>query len=217
MLLTLEQIIVPPGQQLILKDLSWQQFEEILAELGEKRAARISYSKGILEIMTPLPEHEHDKVILSNLVEIILEELDIEFINLGSTTFKNANMQQAVEPDSCFYIQNELLIRGKKRIDLTTDPPPDLAIEIDITSRTHFTNYQELGVPELWRYNGNKLEIYLLQNSAIYIQSEKSVAFPNLPIVKILPEYIERSKIIGRNATMKSFRAWLKAKISTID
>jgi Uma2 family endonuclease len=215
MLLTLEQIVVPPGQQLILKDLSWQKFEEILAELGEKRAARVSYSKGILEIMTPLPEHEDDKTILANLIEIILEELNIEFRNLGSTTFKNANMQQAVEPDSCFYIQNEPLIRGKKRIDLAIDPPPDLAIEIDITSRTHFTNYQELGISELWRYNGTKLEIYILQHSTTYLESQNSLIFPDLPIADTLPEYIERSKVIGRNATMKEFRTWVREKIST--
>ncbi|MEB3825995.1 Uma2 family endonuclease, partial [Phormidium sp. CCY1219] len=89
------------------------------------RGARINYSQGVLEIMVPLPEHEDDKVIISNFVEVLLEELDIEFRNLASTTFKSETMQQGLEADSCFYIENEAAVRGKKRIDLTVDPPPD--------------------------------------------------------------------------------------------
>src|SRR4028119_1681676 len=170
MQLELNQLIVPPGHQLLLKDVSWQMFEKILEELGETRAARVSYSKGMLEIMTPLAEHEDDKVIIGDLVKALLEELDIEFRSLGSTTFKNEDMRQAVEADDCFYIQNEAVIRGKKRIDLSVDPPPDLAIEIDITSRTKFKNYEALGVPELWRYNGRKLQINVL-HAGKYVES----------------------------------------------
>jgi Uma2 family endonuclease len=134
-------------------------FETLLTELGESRASRLSYSKGTLEIMVPLMEHEVTKVLISDLVKILLEELDIEFWPLGSTTFKNQNIAQGVEPDACFYIQNEAAVRGKNRIDLETDPPPDLAIEIDLTSRTQFNNYEALGVPELWRYNGRNLQM----------------------------------------------------------
>jgi Uma2 family endonuclease len=150
MQLTFNQIIIPPGHTVLLKDINWSAFEEILAELGEHRAARLSYSQGRLEIMVPLAEHESDKKIIGNLVEILLEEFNLEFWALGSTTFKNEQMIQAVEPDECFYIQHEAAVRGKKRLDLTIDPPPDLAIEIDITSRTQFDNYEQLGVLELW-------------------------------------------------------------------
>ncbi len=209
MQIQLKQIIVPPGQQVLLKNVSWHEFERILAELGERRAARISYSNGILEIMTPLPEHEDNKVIIGNFVEILLEELEIEFRNLGSTTFKNGKMKEAVEPDECFYIQNEVKIRGKKRIDLKIDPPPDLAIEIDITSRTHFQNYQLLRVPELWRYNGKKLEINILDNEN-YVQSNTSRNFYQFSLIDTIPQYVEQSKVIGRNATMKAFRNWVK-------
>lgn len=163
MQLELKQLSVPPGQRVLLKDVNWQMFETILDELGEGRAARISYSKGILEIMTPLAEHEDDKAIIGDFVKAIIEELNIEFRSLGSTTFKNEKMAQCVEPDDCFYIQNEAAIRGKKRIDLTVDPPPDLAIKIDITSRIKFNNYEALGVPELWRYDGQRLQINVLQ------------------------------------------------------
>jgi len=134
MQLELKQIIIQPGNQLLLKDITWPMFETLLTELGESRASRLSYSKGTLEIMVPLPEHEIGKVLIGNLVEALLEELGIEFWSLGSTTFKNENIAQGVEPDTCFYIQNEAAVRGKNRIDLETDPPPDLAIEIDLTT-----------------------------------------------------------------------------------
>jgi Uma2 family endonuclease len=162
--------------------------------------------------MTPLAEHEDDKVIIGDLVKALLEELDIEFRSLGSTTFKNQEMAQAVEADDCFYIRNEAAIRGKKRIDLNFDPPPDLAIEIDITSRTQFNNYEALGVPELWRYNGRNLQINILQEGK-YVESNNSYNFPELPIGEIIHQYVEQSKAVGRNATMRAFRNWVRAQI----
>ncbi|MBD2611548.1 Uma2 family endonuclease [Nostoc punctiforme FACHB-252] len=212
MLLELKQLIVPVGHQLLIKGISWPEYKNILTELGENRSSRISYSQGVLEIMAPLPEHEVGKKIIGNLVEILLEELDIEFWSLGSTTFDEEKMDAGVEPDDCFYIENEAAVRGKDRIDLTVDPPPDLAIEIDITSRTRFNNYQVLGFPELWRWNGKKLEINILVNGK-YIESNNSRIFPNLPIVQVIPEYLKRCKTDGRNATMKAFRAWLTKNI----
>jgi Uma2 family endonuclease len=163
--------------------------------------------------MVPLPEHEDDKIIISNLVEILLEELDVEFRNLASTTFKSETMQQGLEADSCFYIENEAAVRGKKRIDLTVEPPPDLAIEIDISSRTQLNNYEALGVGELWRFNGTKLEINVLQ-AGHYVQVTESPHFPGLPLLgEVIPQYLEQSKIEGRNKTMKAFRAWVKKQI----
>ncbi|NEO29900.1 MAG: Uma2 family endonuclease [Symploca sp. SIO3C6] len=214
MQLELNQLIVPPGHQLLLQDVSWQMFEKILEELGETRAARVSYSKGLLEIMTPLPEHEDDKVIIGDLVKALLEELDIEFRSLGSTTFKSQKMQQGLEADDCFYIQNEAVIRGKKRIDLNFDPPPDLAIEIDLTTRTRFNNYEVLGVPELWRYDGQKLEINVLKDGK-YVESDTSYNFPQLPIGEAITNYVEQSKILGRNVIVRDFRKWVREQFKT--
>ncbi|NEO58450.1 MAG: Uma2 family endonuclease [Okeania sp. SIO3B5] len=137
MLVKLQQLTVPPGQRVLLKDVSWQDFEGILADLGESRNSRIAYENNTLEIMAPLPEHESAKVIIADLLKVLMQELEIDFWPLGSTTFKNELMQQGIEPDDCFYIENEAKVRGKKRIDLTVGPPPDLALEIDVTSRTH--------------------------------------------------------------------------------
>jgi Uma2 family endonuclease len=209
----LKQIIFSPGQQLLMTDISWQMYEQMLEEFGEKRGARINYSQGVLEIMVPLPEHEDDKVMIADFVKAILEEYDIEFRSLGSTTFKSEQMKQALEADDCFYIENEAAVRGKKRIDLTIDPPPDLAIEIDITSRTRFNNYEALGVKELWRFNGTKLEINVWQEGE-YMQCDTSPHFPGLPVGEVIPQYLEQSKIEGRNKTMKAFRFWVKEKIA---
>ncbi|WP_019498099.1 Uma2 family endonuclease [Pseudanabaena sp. PCC 6802] len=216
MQVALKQIVVPSGEKLLMKDVSWQMYEQILDELGEHRTARINYSQGILEIMSSLPEHEVSKVIIGNFVEIILEELDIEFWSLGSTTFKRELMNAGLEADDCFYIENEARVRGKDRIDLESDPPPDLAIEIALTSRTKLDNYEKLGVRELWRFNGKKLEINILQDTK-YIQSNSSFHFPNISVGEAIPRYLETSKTEGRNKTMKSFRAWIREQIQHLN
>ncbi|KAB8330395.1 Uma2 family endonuclease [Scytonema tolypothrichoides VB-61278] len=213
MLLKLKQLEVPPGQRVLLKNVSWQEFETILEELGEHRAARVAYENGMLEIMTPLPEHERNKENISDLVKALLEELDIEFLPLGSTTFKNELMDKGIEPDNCFYIQNEPVVRGKDRLDLTVDPPPDLALEIDVSSRTHSSIYEALAVPELWRFEKGTLQINVLQNGK-YIESTSSPIFPNFPLQQVIPECLQQCKTVGRNKTMRGFRSWVQELIS---
>jgi Uma2 family endonuclease len=195
-----------------LKEVTWAELEGILEELGDRGNPRLSYSHGTLELMSPSPEHEDNKDILSHLVEILLEELDIEFRNLGSTTFKNEQMDQAVEPDTCFYIEHEAEIRGKRRIDLRVDPPPDLAIEIDITARTRFNHCEALGIPERWRYNGTTLEINVLREGR-YERSEQSPHFPDLPLTEVVPDYMEQSRTTGRTALLRSFRRWVQDRM----
>jgi Uma2 family endonuclease len=212
MLLSIRRINVPPGQRVLLSDVTWEEFETILDELGEHRAARIAYDTGVLEIMAPLPEHEFGKEIIGDLIKALLEELDIEFLSLGSTTFKNQIMLQGIEPDQCFYIENESKVRGKNRLHLTQDPPPDLALEIDVTSRTHPSIYEALKVPELWRFEKGKLQINLLQNGS-YVVSERSKNFPNFDLAKILPQYLEQSKTTGRNSVIRAFRILVREQI----
>lgn len=213
MLLELRRLEVPPGQRLLLQDVTWQEFETILEELGDRRSARLAYDNGTLEMMMPLPEHEDDKEIVGDLIKALLEELDIEFRSLGSTTFKKSQTQ-GLEPDQCFYIQNEAAIRGKKRIDLSVDPPPDLAIEIDVTSRTHPSIYEALGVPELWQFDQGKLQINVLQGGSYALVAE-SLNFPGLPLCEVLPHYLAESKIIGRNKVLKAFRQWAREQIES--
>ena len=212
MLLELRQLRIQPGQQLLLEDVSWQQFENILTELGEGRAARLSYSNGRLEIMVPLPEHEKAKEIIGDMVKILLEARQIAFESLGSTTLKNERMTQAVEPDTCFYIQNQAAVVGKNRLDLSVDPPPDLAIEIDLTSRTRLDNYQILGVPELWRYARRGLQINVLQ-AGKYVESDSSLTFPDIPIIELVNRYVQQNQVSGRTQAIEAFRNWLRENL----
>jgi Uma2 family endonuclease len=210
--LQLKQIIVMPGERIILEDVSWQLFEAILNELGEHRGSRVAYSQGTLEIMAPLPEHERAKVIIGNLVIVLLDELDRHWECLGSTTFKRKDIGAGIEPDDCFYIQNYQLMIGKDRLDLTIDPPPDLAIEIDVTSRTKISAYQALRVPEIWRYENRNLEINLLQGEE-YIKSQISPTFPDFPITEVIPRFVEMARTTGTSSAIRTFRQWVKEQI----
>lgn len=114
----LQQIDIPPGQRLLIHQLDWLAFEQILTEIGEKRSTRIAYSQQTLEIRMPLPQHERAQTILGDIVKIILEELDIDCECFGSTTFKREDINYGIEPDKCFYIQNHQPMVGRNRINL---------------------------------------------------------------------------------------------------
>ncbi len=210
----LNQLIVPPGNKVQLQNVSWEMYESILEELGEGYAIRLTYYKETLEIRMPLPKHEKAKSLIGDFVKLMLEELNIDCDVLGSTTFKSKEMLSGVEPDDCFYIQNEAAIRGKDRLDLTVDPPPDLAIEIDNSSPTALNSYQALKVPELWRYDGRTLKIYLLQEGK-YTESDTSQNFPDFPIVDVIPQFVDRANTQGRSPTIRAFRAWVKEQLQT--
>jgi Uma2 family endonuclease len=205
MLLTIAQ-----EGNVVLKNISWQEFEDILIEMGDSRSSRIAYDRGTLEIIMPLQEHEYFKDIISDLVKDLAEELDRDYECLGSTTWKRKDLLAGVEPDNCFYIQNEPLIRGNLNINLSQDPPPDLALEIDMTSKSlnRQVIYARLGVPEIWRYDEGVLTIYHLQDGE-YIESERSLAFPDFPI-KEIPAFVKENLNVGRRVIRKLFRAWLK-------
>ena len=207
-LLRISQIETLEGQSTILHDIDWQQFESILDDLGEKRNTRIAYLDGVLEIVMPLPQHEKIKVLISYFVQVLLDELAIDFEGYGSTTFKSKAKRAGLEPDDCFYIQNNVAMRGIRKLDMAIDPPPDLAIEVDVTSKTKFDVYRVLGVPELWLYD-KVLKIYVLQDDE-YIESEFSPTFGNIPVCEIIPQFLELSLSEGRSAAMRTFRAWMQ-------
>ncbi|RCJ24691.1 hypothetical protein A6770_03260 [Nostoc minutum NIES-26] len=200
-------------QRTVLHNISWETFEALLRDTGEDRGSRFAYDCGTLEIMTPLFEHENPKSNFGNFIIALAEELGIEIRSAGSTTLKRKILKRGIEPDTCYYIQNELAIRGRETLDLETDPPPDLAIEIDITSSSvnKFGIYSALGVPELWRYNGQDLKFYQLIEGQ-YVECEFSIAFP-LVSVSDLSRFIQQSKTTGEITLLKSFRAWVRKKI----
>ncbi len=197
-----------PGQKVTLKPVSWQAFEEILSELGERRSSRIAYADGILEIMAPLPEHERSKVLLADLVKALLKTQKRRWEALGSTTFKREGMAAGIEPDDCFYIENYKAVIGKDRLDLAVDPPPDLAIETDLTSKTEIKAYEALRVPELWIYDRGKLKINVL-HAGSYVESQISPIFPNVAVAEIIPRFVQRAREVGISQALEEFEVFI--------
>ncbi|UBF24147.1 Uma2 family endonuclease [Kovacikia minuta CCNUW1] len=210
--LQLRQLSVPSGQRLVVRDVNWEKFEAILEELGDHRAARIAYYRGVLEIRMPSREHEVDKGLIGDMVKILLEELEVDCECFGSTKFKNEVMESGIEPDQCFYIKNHELMRGRRRVDLSIDPPPDLAIEVDVTSKTQLDAYAALGVAELWRFENGRLQINVLE-AGKYQPSPTSSVFPSLSIVDLISECVERSLTVGRSPTLRAFRSSVRQLI----
>ncbi|MBE9212571.1 Uma2 family endonuclease [Plectonema cf. radiosum LEGE 06105] len=200
-------------QRTVLHNISWETFETLLKETGEDRASQFAYDGSTLEIMTPLFEHENPKINFDRFIFILAEEMNIEIKSAGSTTLKRKIVRKGIEPDNCYYIQNELAVRGRETLDLTNYPAPDLAIEIDITSSCvdKLDIYSGLGVNELWRYDGKNLKFYQLIEDE-YVECEFSIAFP-LVSVKDMSIFIEQSKIMGEIALLKSFRDWVQKNI----
>lgn len=202
--------------RVVLKGISWATFKALMADIGEDRSCRIAYDQGILEIMVPYQEHEEPKIMISSLVEALADELEIEIRQLGSLTLEREDLTRAVEPDTCFYIQNEAVVRGKE-IKLPEVPPPDLVVESDYTSSSlnKFNIYASLGVPELWRYSKQSLQVYQLVEGN-YELSQTSLAFPFLPIAEI-PGLIEQSKVVGQRAVVRLFRTRIREILNSSD
>ena len=196
----------------LLNPVSWETFNQLLAELGDKRNKRLAYYQGTLEIMSPLGRHESNNRFIESLISVIADELNINLKKFGSLTLKSQPLQQGVEPDSCYYITNESQVRSKQNIDLDIDPPPDLVLEIDITSGSlnKLPIYANFRVPEFWQYDGEKLTVFLLEEASnTYQKVDKSQIFPFLDL-KQIPQLIEQSLEIGETATLKQFRQWVR-------
>ncbi|HBL58394.1 MAG TPA: hypothetical protein DDZ80_07710 [Cyanobacteria bacterium UBA8803] len=198
----ISQMRLAPGSVVTIPNVSWQEFESLLQELGERRAARVAYSKDTLEIMVPLPEHEKPKDLISDIVKILLKKSSRPYEPFGSTTFKRENTA-GVEPDACFYIQNYQRMINRRRLE-AGDPPPDLAIEMDVTSKTTLDAYEAMGVPELWIYNNGKFIIYLFRDGK-YIASDSSPLFPNIPLTELIPVTVERAWQVGTVQALAEF------------
>ena len=168
------------ADRLILRDISWQTYESLLKDLENRSSPRAAYDRGVLEIMSPHLRHEEVNRALSSIVEIVLEEMEADFLNAGSTTFKKEDQERGFEPDSSFYIANVNFVRGKQKLDMNADPPPDLLIEVDLTrdSLNKFPLYAALSVPEVWRYTG-VLEISVFEQGE-YVRTTTSRGLPIL-------------------------------------
>jgi Uma2 family endonuclease len=208
----METVKSPAEQRVVLHNIGWNTYERLLADHENNSAPRFTYDRGELEIMSPSPEHEKFNRRIAQLVLVVAEDLGIEAEDLGSTTFRREDLERGFEPDSCFYIQNEERVRGKDRIDLAVDPPPDLVIEIDITnpSFSKLPIYAQIGVPEVWRYDGERMTILVLEESD-YVQTTESIVL--LSVTRnVLTDFVEKSKTTTRTTWLKEVREWARKR-----
>lgn len=195
---------------MVLYNVGWDTYERLLRDHANASAPRFTYDQGTLEIMSPLPEHERFNRAFQLLLPVLAEELGLELYSLGSTTFNREDLQRGFEPDSCFYVQNVQRVWGKDHIDLHLDPPPDLVVEIDITHPPldKLPIYAHLGVPKVWRYDGERLAMLLLEHGR-YAESPCSKAFPAIDaamLMVLLPD----SMGVGDIAWIQRVRAWAR-------
>jgi Uma2 family endonuclease len=198
-------------ERTLLQSISWNLYENLLTEIGDNGKARLSYYRGDLEFMTPLASHENYNRQIERAIVVLAEELDLDYNLFGSMTIKRPDLEAGKEPDSCYYIANEPAVRGKTKLDFTQDPPPDLALEIDITSSSlnQLSLYSTLGVGEVWRYDGKTLIFYQLQ-SGKYTIVDRSPTFPILSPDRVL-EFLSDCQTDGINQSVKNLRKWIKA------
>ena len=208
-----EQVRPLAENRVILDNISWDTFERLLTDIGDRRKTLFHYINSTLEIMSPLSLHEGSNRFIDDLIRAFSDELAIDLRKLGSLLMKIPDLKLGAEPDSCYYIQNEPIIRGKEVIIVGQDPAPDLVLEVDITnpSDRRLPIYALLAVPEVWRYDGYSLEFLALENGA-YQPIEKSLSFPDLPAA-IVVEYVQKRLTLGESGTLREFRKWVRENV----
>jgi Uma2 family endonuclease len=203
---------LPEGTTLVAVDVPWEEYERLLEELADRPGVRVTYDEGRLEIMSPRPEHEEYKRFIEKIIDALGEHMDLNVEPRGSATWKKKQASKGTEPDTCYYIANAERIIGRRTIDLSKDPAPDLVVEIDVTTESisKFPIYSALGVPEIWLYDvkHNHVTMYELRETQ-YVHAPSSRSFPVLT-GEALAGFIEQSKLHGQRAAMAAFRRWLK-------
>ena len=201
---------MPPGGLIDLQDVTWDEYECALRQLDDRRGVRLAYDHGRLQIMTLSPEHEGIANLFPYLIFVLAEECGIDFLSRGAMTMRKREKLRGLEPDDCFYFRNFKKISGKKRLDFRIDPPPDLAIEVDVTSgsMSKFPIFASLGVPELWRHNGEKVRFYRLIDEQ-YGEIRRSDLFPFLT-PNVVTKFLRKGESGGSVAMGRAFRTWVR-------
>lgn len=200
-------------QRFVQHGVNWPTYEKVLDVFGD-RPIRITYDRGTLELMSPLPIHEVFKCLFLRLLDSLSDELDFGMKACGSTTFRRQDLERGLEPDECFYLANLSRVQNWTVIDLTVDPPPDLAIEIDNTNSSldRMGIYAALGVPELWRFDGESLQAYELADG-VYAPRPRSPTFPFLPLAEIVPLLHQSVTIADDRELRRNVRSWVRDRV----
>ncbi|HWB13649.1 MAG TPA: Uma2 family endonuclease [Pirellulales bacterium] len=208
--------IAPPvrgDQRVVFHGVAWDTYLGLLKARGEG-VVRLTYHRGVLEIMTLSQLHERLSRLLHQFVKILTQEHGWEVASAGSTTMHAEERASGVEADESYYIRHEEIVREREEYDPAVDPPPDLVVEIDLSSSSsrRMLVYAELGVPELWRYDGEHLAFKSLGDDGQYHTIERSLSFPGLRSVELEP-FLKRRGALGENALEREFREWLRESL----
>jgi len=205
--------ISPEPQRVILQGVDWRSYCRIGRALADRPGLRLTYDRGVLEIMTTSPEHGRFKRLIDRLLTAWAEEMGMTMACLGSMTFKRRKHLRGLEPDQCYWFAHEVQIRNKDRIDFHVDPPPDLVLEIDISrsSVNRMAIYGVMGVPEVWRYRNQKIAFLARQPDGRYTEIPQSLSLPPLAPSDLLP-FLAMRHSADEIAIVRQFRAWVLQK-----
>jgi len=201
-------------QRLLLRDLNWGQYDKLLVAL-DRHHLRTTYDRGNLELMTLSPEHEEYKNALRLLIQVLAEQFKVAVKNIGSTTCRRQDLDRGLEPDECYYIQNWPVVRGMQRLDLSVHPPPDLAVEVDVTSSSQdrMGTYANLGIQEVWRFDGDSLQAHVLGVDGSYADVSRSPTFPAVALGEAAS--LVRASVNDDDSTiLNSCRAWVREQLA---
>ncbi len=201
-------------ERVLLPNISWRTYESILHEAGDHSRIRLTYDRGWLEIMSPSAAHEGFRHHLRRLLDMVTLEMNIPIQGGGQLTFRREDLERGLEPDECYWIANEPAVRGLVDYNPNRDPPPDLALEVEITSSAvdRMAIYAELGVPEVWRFDGHSLRVHVLTKAGKYVIRPRSKAFPFLPLEKLVA-FAKRDRRTDETTWIRRFRAWVRKQI----
>jgi Uma2 family endonuclease len=202
----------PTRQYLLLSGIDWRTYSRLLRIFAERPGIRLTYDRGELEIRSPRLDLDNDSRVLGGLVVALTQELGLPIKRGGSTTLRRSLRQRGIEADECFWISNAHRMAGRRRLDLRTDPPPDLAVEVDVThsSLDRLAIYAALGVPEVWRLDGNNLDFHVLGSDGVYTAATSSKAFSFLTPADLF-RFLDQARQAGdENEVERQFRHWIR-------
>jgi Uma2 family endonuclease len=204
-------------RSLVLDDVDWTTYSQLLRTFAKRPGVRLAYDRGRLEIMTPLLAHDDGGDFVGDMVKTLALELGLPLKRGGSTTIRRRGAERGLEPDRCFWIANASRMAGRRRLDLNRDPPPDLAIEVDIShsSLDRMGIYAVLGVPEVWRLDGDSLTFHVLGSRGTYRRAARSRSFPQLTPADLLP-FLQEARLAGdETPAILRFREWVRQRRSS--
>ncbi len=208
---TVEQI--QREQRFCLQGVSWETYEDLRAA-PENYRVRMTFDRGDLEMMSPSQLHEQFGYLIGRLIDVWTEELNTDIKSCRTMTFRREDLQRGFEPDNCYYVGHERVVRTKGELDFAIDPPPDLAIEVEITSPVidKMSLYAAFGVPELWRFGGETLQVYELSTAGQYVPRDASICFPQLPVAQLV-KVLRQVNTMSETALVRSFRDWVRTSL----